>query len=109
MNDYLGNRVDAWGRPATPVEVLGFNGVPEAGEIVRVVANQRRARRSPGTARQPKTEALHAGAGKKISLEDIFKRGLQELNLVLKADVAGSLEAIEDEIESFPRTRSRST
>ncbi|HWK17479.1 MAG TPA: EF-Tu/IF-2/RF-3 family GTPase, partial [Solirubrobacteraceae bacterium] len=38
-----------------------------------------------------------------ISLEDIFKRGLQELNLVIKSDVAGSLEAIEDEIAKLPQ------
>jgi translation initiation factor IF-2 len=103
MSDYLGNRVDA-ASPGQPVEVLGFNGVPEAGEIVRVVDNERRARSLAGDrATRLKTEALARRAGKKISLEDIFKRGLQELNLVLKADVAGSLEAIEDEIAKLPQ------
>jgi translation initiation factor IF-2 len=103
MYDYLGNRVDA-ASPGEPVEVLGFNGVPEAGEIVRVVDNERRARSLAGDrATRLKTEALARRAGKKISLEDIFKRGLQELNLVLKADVAGSLEAIEDEIAKLPQ------
>jgi len=103
MHDYLGNRVDA-ASPGEPVEVLGFNGVPEAGEIVRVVDNERRARSLAGDrATRLKTEALARRAGKKISLEDIFKRGLQELNLVLKADVAGSLEAIEDEIAKLPQ------
>src|ERR1035437_6759977 len=42
-------------------------------------------------------------SGKRVSLEDIFKRGLQELNLVIKSDVAGSLEAIEDEIAKLPQ------
>ncbi|HEY5317211.1 MAG TPA: translation initiation factor IF-2 [Solirubrobacteraceae bacterium] len=103
MHDYLGNRVDA-ASPGEPVEVLGFNGVPEAGEIVRVVDNERRARSLAGDrATRLKTEALARRAGKKISLEDIFKRGLQELGLVLKADVAGSLEAIEDEIAKLPQ------
>jgi len=103
MHDYLGNRVEA-ASPGEPVEVLGFNGVPEAGEIVRVVDNERRARSLAGDrATRLKTEALARRAGKKISLEDIFKRGLQELNLVLKADVAGSLEAIEDEIAKLPQ------
>ncbi|MDQ6806390.1 MAG: translation initiation factor IF-2, partial [Actinomycetota bacterium] len=103
MHDYLGNRVDA-ASPGEPVEILGFNGVPEAGEIVRVVDNERRARSLAGDrANRLKTEALARRAGKKISLEDIFKRGLQELNLVLKADVAGSLEAIEDEIAKLPQ------
>jgi translation initiation factor IF-2 len=103
MHDYLGNRVEH-ATPGEPVEVLGFNGVPEAGEIVRVVDNERRARSLAGDrATRLKTEALARRAGKKISLEDIFKRGLQELNLVIKADVAGSLEAIEDEIAKLPQ------
>jgi translation initiation factor IF-2 len=103
MHDYLGNRVDA-ASPGQPVEVLGFNGVPEAGEIVRVVDNERRARSlASERATRLKAEAQARRAGKKISLEDIFKRGLQELNLVLKADVAGSLEAIEDEIAKLPQ------
>ncbi|HWF25772.1 MAG TPA: translation initiation factor IF-2, partial [Solirubrobacteraceae bacterium] len=103
MHDYLGNRVDA-ASPGQPVEILGFNGVPEAGEIVRVVDNERRARSLAGDrATRLKTEAQARRAGKKISLEDIFKRGLQELNLVVKADVAGSLEAIEDEIAKLPQ------
>jgi translation initiation factor IF-2 len=103
MHDFMGNRVEL-ATPGQPVEVLGFNGVPEAGEIVRVVENERRARQLAGErATRLKTEALARRAGKKISLEDIFKRGLQELNLVLKADVAGSLEAIEDEIAKLPQ------
>jgi translation initiation factor IF-2 len=103
MNDYLGNRVDA-ASPGQPVEVLGFNGVPEAGQLVRVVENERRARSLAGDrAVRLRTEAQARRASKKISLEDIFKAGLQELNLVLKADVAGSLEAIEDEIAKLPQ------
>src|SRR5205085_4658681 len=48
-------------------------------------------------------ESLARIANRRVSLEDIFKQGLQELNLVLKADVAGSLEAIEDEIAKLPQ------
>ncbi len=50
-----------------------------------------------------KTESLARQRGKRISLEDIFGSGLQELNLVVKADVAGSLEAIKDEIDKLPQ------
>src|SRR5947209_10244204 len=50
-----------------------------------------------------KAEALARRSGKRVSLEDIFKSGIQELGLVLKADVAGSLEAIEDEIAKLPQ------
>jgi translation initiation factor IF-2 len=103
MNDFLGSRV-AQALPGEPVEVLGFDGVPQAGERVRVVENERRARQLAGErATRLKTESLARRSGKRVSLEDIFKAGLQELNLVLKADVAGSLEAIEDEIAKLPQ------
>jgi translation initiation factor IF-2 len=103
MHDFLGNRV-AQALPGEPVEVLGFDGVPEAGERVRVVDHDRRARQLAGErATRLKTESLARRSGKRISLEDIFKSGLQELNLVLKSDVAGSLEAIEDEIAKLPQ------
>ena len=84
--------------PGEPVEVLGFDGVPEAGEYVRVVENERRARQLAGErANRLKTEALARRSGRKVSLEDVFRLAqegtVKELNLVLKADVAGSLEA----------------
>ena len=103
MHDFLGNRVDE-ASPGEPVELLGFDGVPEAGELVRVVENERRARQL-ASERQTrlKTEALARRAGKRVSLEDIFKSGVQELNLLLKADVAGSLEALADEIAKLPQ------
>jgi translation initiation factor IF-2 len=103
MHDFLGNRV-ARALPGEPVEVLGFDGVPEAGERVRVVEHERRARQLAGErATRLKTESLARRSGKRVSLEDIFKSGVQELNLVLKSDVAGSLEAIEDEIAKLPQ------
>jgi translation initiation factor IF-2 len=70
-----------------------------------VVEHDRRARQLAGErATRLKTESLARRSGKRVSLEDIFKAGLQELNLVLKADVAGSLEAIEDEIAKLPQS-----
>jgi translation initiation factor IF-2 len=103
MHDFMGNRVGQ-ALPGEPVEVLGFDGVPEAGEQVRAVENERRARQlATERATRLKAEALARRSGKKVSLEDIFKSGVQELNLVIKADVAGSLEAIEDEIAKLPQ------
>jgi translation initiation factor IF-2 len=103
MHDFLGTRV-AQVLPGEPVEVLGFNGVPEAGEHVRVVDHERRARQLAGERlTRLKAESIARRSGKRVSLEDIFGSGLQELNLVLKADVAGSLEAIEDEIAKLPQ------
>ncbi len=103
MHDFMGNRVGQ-ALPGEPVEVLGFDGVPEAGERVRVVEHERRARQlATERASRLKTESLARRSGKRVSLEDIFKEGIQELNLVLKSDVAGSLEAIEDEIAKLPQ------
>jgi len=107
MHDFNGARVKQ-AEPGEPVEVLGFDGVPEAGEFVRAVENERRARQLAGErANRLKTEALARRSGRKVSLEDVFKLAqegtVKELSLVIKADVAGSLEAIEDEIAKLPQ------
>jgi translation initiation factor IF-2 len=107
MHDFTGARVKH-ATPGQPVEVLGFDGVPEAGELVRAVENERRARQLAGErANRLKTEALARRSGRKVSLEDVFKLAqegaVKELGLVVKADVAGSLEAIEDEIAKLPQ------
>jgi translation initiation factor IF-2 len=107
MSDFIGARLKR-ATPGQPVEVLGFDGIPEAGEHVRVVENERRARQLAGErANRLKTEALARRSGRKVSLEDVFKLAqegaVKELALVVKADVAGSLEAIEDEIAKLPQ------
>jgi translation initiation factor IF-2 len=107
MQDYMGTRKKV-ALPGEPVEVLGFDGVPDAGDVVRAVENDRRARQLAGErANRLKTEALARRSGRKVSLEDVFKRAqegeIKELNLVLKADVSGSLEAFEDEIAKLPQ------
>ena len=81
---------------------------PEAGETFRVVENDRRARQlATERAQRLKTESLARRSGRKVSLEDVFRRAqeeeLQELALVLKGDVAGSVEALEDEIAKLPQ------
>ncbi len=107
MHDYKGDKVKR-ALPGEPVEILGFDSVPEAGEFVRVVENDRTARSLAGEkAHRIKTETLARRGGKKFSLEDIFDRErgalVNELNLVLKADVSGSLEAFQDEIAKLPQ------
>jgi translation initiation factor IF-2 len=107
MLDDKGERVEE-ATPGTPVEVLGFDGVSEAGEHVQVVENERKAR---GLAQERetrlKTEQLARRAARKVTLEEVFERAkegrLKELNIVLKADVSGSLEALEDEIAKLPQ------
>jgi translation initiation factor IF-2 len=109
MHDFTGDRVEAAG-PGMPVEVLGFDGVSEAGEFVQVVENDRRARQlAQERANRLKTEALARRQARKVSLDEVFARvqegDIKELNIVLKADVAGSLEALQDEIAKVPQER----
>jgi translation initiation factor IF-2 len=108
MQDFTGKRVKQ-ATPSQPVEVLGFDSVPEAGEYVHVVENDRKARQLANErATRLKLEQQARRSGKKVSLETIFEQSragrLQELALVLKADVSGSLEAFEDEIAKLPQS-----
>ncbi len=107
MADFTGKRVESAG-PGMPVEVLGFDGVADAGEFVRAVENDRRARQdAQERANRLKTEALARRQARKVSLEEVFSRvqegEIKELDIVLKADVAGSLEALQDEIAKVPQ------
>jgi translation initiation factor IF-2 len=109
MYDFRGNKVDKAG-PAEPVETLGFDTVPDAGDAVRVVESDRVARHlAEEREHRLKTEALARRQSATVSLEDVFDRVREgttaDLNLILKADVAGSLEAIQDEIAKLPQTQ----
>jgi translation initiation factor IF-2 len=101
MTDHKGKPVRKAG-PSTPVAVLGLNGVPAAGDVFRVVDSEREARETVNE----RLEAAKARANeKKVSLEDLFasfKAGeARELNLIVKADVQGSLEPIMSELEKL--------
>jgi translation initiation factor IF-2 len=109
MYDFIGKNVDRAG-PAEPVETLGFNSVPDAGEVGRVVESDRAARQlAEDREHRLKTEALARRQAASVSLEDVFERVREgksaDLNLILKADVAGSLEAIQDEIAKLPQAQ----
>jgi translation initiation factor IF-2 len=109
MHDFTGKAVEA-AVPGMPVEVLGFDGVADAGEFVQAVDNDRRARQmAQERANRLKTEALARRQGRKVSLDEVFARAqegeIKELNIVLKADVAGSLEALQDELAKVPQER----
>jgi translation initiation factor IF-2 len=107
MHDFTGSRVEE-ARPGDPVEILGLDGVTEAGEHAHVVANEREARQTASERGQRlKTEALARQQARRVSLEDVFAKAregeLKELNIVLKGDVSGSLEALQDEIAKVPQ------
>jgi translation initiation factor IF-2 len=98
MRDFKGEPLKSAG-PSTPVEIVGFDDLPVAGEFCRVVKDERMARAlGQKRANRIRTEALakqHA-----LTLDDVFARiaagKVLDLNLVVKADVQGSLEALSD-------------
>jgi translation initiation factor IF-2 len=97
MNNDRGQRVDR-ATPSTPVEILGLNDVPTAGDRLVVVKNEKEARqRADETARAVRTDKLSLTSSR-VSLEELFKQFndgvMKELNLILKGDVQGSVEAI---------------
>ena len=96
MLDYTGKRVkDA--SPGAPVEILGLSGVPEAGTRFEVVGHERQARDRAQQAEEKLRRQELAQGGSRRSLEQLLgEGGMQDLNLVIKADVAGSVEALKE-------------
>ena len=104
IND-KGETVESAG-PSTPVEVLGFDGAPEAGDRVAVVETEARAREITEYRERQKREKLAArGPAVKTSLSDMMSNlkatGRKELPLVVKGDVQGSVEAITAAVEKL--------
>lgn len=88
--------------PSMPVEIVGLNGVPNAGEIIVSPESEKDARNFAQTFITENKERLIADTRKKMSLDDLFseiKEGeLKELNLIIKADVQGSVEALKQSL-----------
>jgi translation initiation factor IF-2 len=97
MLDYTGNRVKDSG-PGDPAEILGLSGVPEAGTRFEVVDHERIARdRAQQAEAALRRQELAEQGGTRRTLEELLgEGGTQDLNLVVKADVAGSVEAIKE-------------
>ena len=96
MFDDRGERVDQ-AAPSIPVEVQGFSGVPQAGDEFIVLENERVAKQVAQMRQQKQREAAMAKLSK-VTLEKLYERFqegmVKELNLILKADVQGSIEAL---------------
>jgi translation initiation factor IF-2 len=109
LNDDQGARLKIAG-PATPVELLGLQTLPEPGDQLLVVTDQLKAQ-SIVQFRQLKLREKAMAASSKIRLEDlgraIAEGQLQELPLVIKADVQGSVEAVTDQILKLPQDKIR--
>ncbi|GAB2789983.1 translation initiation factor IF-2 [Halomonas shantousis] len=99
----LGQQVDSAG-PSMPVEIQGLDGTPEAGEEFTVVADEKKAR-EVANFRQGKYRDVRLARQQKAKLENMFSQMGQDevakVNIVLKADVQGSLEAIRGALEEL--------
>jgi translation initiation factor IF-2 len=96
MLDEDGKNVDTAG-PSRPVQVLGFTSVPSAGDTFLVADEDRTARQIAEKRQAAERNAQLAKARKKVSLEDFMEQSkVSTLNLILKGDVSGSVEALED-------------
>ncbi len=106
MFDYLGNRIEEAG-PSTPIVVMGLNDVPRAGDIFRVVESEKEAR---VIVEDMENAAESEQKVQRATLEDLFERlqagEEQELRLIVKADVQGSLEPIVNSIEELGEKQS---
>jgi translation initiation factor IF-2 len=109
LNDDQGKRLKEAG-PATPVEVLGLGALPEPGDQLLVVTDQAKAQ-SIASFRQLKAREKAMAASSRIRLEDlgraIAEGQMQELPLVIKADVQGSVEAVTDQLMKIPQQKIR--
>ncbi|WP_017185263.1 translation initiation factor IF-2 [Alkalibacillus haloalkaliphilus] len=96
MSDDLGRRVNSAG-PSTPVEVIGLNSVPQAGDQFVVFKDEKKAKQIAEIREQKEVEEQRESTGK-LNLDELFdqiKQGdLKEINLIVKADVQGSVEAV---------------
>jgi len=102
MNNDQGNAIQSV-TPGYPAEILGFGSVPEAGDPLSVVSNERQARNMAEDA--AKSRSSQAAQGRALTLEEVVNQvdsdEIKELNLVIKADVQGSVEAVRGALEKL--------
>lgn len=100
MFDHLGKKVDEAG-PSTPVQVLGLGGAPQAGDVFKVYDSEREAREIANSREQIQREQS-LRTKKHITLDEIGRRlaigSFKELNIIIKGDVDGSVEALSDSL-----------
>ena len=101
MLDHRGERVKQ-ATPSTPVEILGLSDVPNAGEVLVATENDKEAKNFAATFISENKNRLLEETKAKMSLDDLFSQiqegNLKELNLIVKADVQGSVEAVKQSL-----------
>jgi translation initiation factor IF-2 len=109
MTDEHGRRVDSVG-PSTPVEIMGFQSEPTAGDAFQAVADEQKARQI-AQMRQEKIRAAALAKSSRRTLEslsrEIAEGSIKELSVLVKADVQGSLEALQKAIGELPSDKIR--
>ena len=101
MIDDKGRRIKE-AKPSTPVEILGLNGVPDAGEIVVAAENEKDARTFAETFISEGRQKMLEGTKVRMSLDDLYTQiqagDVKELEIIVKADVQGSVEAVKQSL-----------
>ncbi len=105
--DDTGKKIEKAG-PSTPVEVVGFPDVPQAGDIFAVMADERKARQIAMNRLQKRRTAAIVRK-KKLTLDDLFEKvregEIKDLNIIIKADVQGSAEAVKDALSKITHSQ----
>ena len=103
MMNHLGQRVEEAG-PSTPVEILGFNDVPQAGDVMVVVEDEKTARQV-AEARAAEIREVELRKTGPVTLDELFSQisagKIKELNVIIKADVQGSVEAMSQSLQKL--------
>ena len=111
MYDERGHRVESAG-PSVPVQVSGFDGAPQAGDLFAVLENEAESR-AIATKRQQLKREQQFKQMRPITLDeisqDILRGGTKELRLIIKGDVSGSLEALSDSLQKLSRDEAKVT
>ena len=104
MTNARGEKVTEAG-PSVPVEIIGMGEVPGAGDDFHAVADERMARELVEQRKQEQKDRLNGPVGQKVSLEDLFSQiqagEMKNLNIIVKADVQGSAEAVKSSLEKL--------
>ena len=104
MTDDKGNLIQTAG-PSVPVEIIGLGEVPGAGDLFYAVEDERMARELVEQRKHDQKEALNKNSSHKVSLEDLFDQiqqgEIKDLNIIVKADVQGSAEAVRASLEKL--------